>query len=85
MRKKTNSILEEMFKLAPSRDSNLLMEARGVNIIESAIAFLEGISDEYGIEFAADLEKRMMSSIRNRNNGKFIRAVRGIVIENKKS
>ena len=74
-----------MIELAPSKDTSLIIEARGTNIIASAIAFLESVREHYGEQLAEDLERRLLSSIKNRNNGKFVRATKTLTIETKKT
>ena len=85
MKNKTKSLLESLVELAPVKDTHLVIESRGINIIASAIALLESIQEHYGEETAADLERRLLSSIKNRNNGKYVRATRAIVVNSKKS
>ena len=84
MKTKTKSLLESLVDLMPARDNALIVESRGSHIIASAISLLESIQDEYGNELAEDLEKRLLSSIRNKNAGKFVRATRALVIETAK-
>ena len=83
MNNKTKSLLQELVDLAPSQDTSLIIESRGSHIIASAIKLLETIQENYGQELAEDLEKRLLSSIRNRNSGKFTRATKTLVIHPK--
>jgi len=81
MKPKTKSLLESLVELVPTRDNALMIESRGANIIASAVSLMESITEQYGAEIAEELEKRLLSSIRNKNNGKFVRATRTLVIE----
>jgi hypothetical protein len=83
MNTKTKTLLEELVELAPSQDTSLVIESRGTHIIASAIRLLETVQEHYGNQLAEELEKRLLSSIRNRNNGKFIRATKTLVIHPK--
>ena len=83
MKPQTKTLLESLIDLAPSQDTSLIIESRGAHIIASAIQLLETIQETYGEEYAADLEKRLLSSIRNKNNGKFVRATKALVIRRK--
>jgi hypothetical protein len=78
MNVKTKSLLESLVDLTPSKDNSLIIESRGTHVISSAISLLETISECYGQELAEELEKRMLSSIRHRNNGKFIRGIKNL-------
>ena len=76
MKEKTKSLLESLVDLAPSKDTSLVIENRGIHIIASAIKLIETIEENYGKDLAEDLEKRLLSSIRNKNDGKFTRATK---------
>ena len=82
---KTKSLLESLVELAPTQDTSLIIESRGTHIIASAIQLLENVREHYGESLAEELEKRLLSSIKNRNNGKFIRATKTLVISNRKN
>jgi hypothetical protein len=79
MKEKTKSLLESLINMAPTQDTSLIIESRGTHIIASAIQFLNSIQENYGAEMAEDLEKRLLSSIRNRNNGKFVRGTKSLI------
>ena len=76
MKKSTSSILEELSQIGISRDTNLVIESRGSNIIQSAINILELIRENYDEETAADLEKRFINSIKSGDNSKFKRGIK---------
>jgi hypothetical protein len=76
MKKSTKSLLESLTDLVPERDRNLVIESRGQHIIASAITLIETIEQTFGSELAEEMEKRLLSSIRNRNNAKFCRGVK---------
>ena len=78
MKIQTKSLLDSLIELSPQRDTSLVLESRGSHVISSAITLIESIKNEFGEEFALDMEKRLLSSIRNRNHGKFVRGIRGI-------
>ena len=78
MHSKTKSLLESLVELSPTRDNTNIIESRGSHIISSAIALLENISEFYGDDTALELEKRLLSSIRHRNNNKFVRGIHNL-------
>lgn len=78
MRKTTRSILQELSDLGVSRNTDLIIESRGSNIIQSAINLLEQIKANYDIETAAELERRFINSIRTGDGSKFKRGIKRI-------
>ena len=57
MKKRTRSILEELNSLGNSRNTELLIENRGANIIESAINLLTLVKQQFNEEDASELER----------------------------
>jgi hypothetical protein len=78
MRKSTRSILQELSDIGISRDTNLVIESRGSNLIESAINLLELIRENYDLETAAELERRFINSIKTGDTNKFKRSIKRI-------
>jgi hypothetical protein len=78
MRKSTRSILQELNNLGVSRNTDMVIESRGSNIIESAVNLLTLIRENYDIETAAELERRFLNSIRTGDSSKFKRGVNKI-------
>ena len=78
MRKTTRSILQELSDLGINRDTDLVIESRGSNIIQSAINLLEQIRSNYDLETAAELERRFINSIKTSDGGKFKRGIKRI-------
>lgn len=78
MKKRTRSILEEINSIQPRRDKSQVLESRGVNAISSIINLLEMIDANYDAETASDLTKRVMLSIKNRDNDRFMRGVKKV-------
>ena len=82
MKKRTRSILEELNNLDRSKSHDLLIEASGSNIIESAINLLNKIQNTYDEDTAGELERRFLNSIKSGDSRKFKRGIQK-VIENK--
>lgn len=82
MRKTTRSILDEISGIVPGRDRNLVIESRANHIINSAINLIQMISESYDTEEAAELERRLINSIRGRDPNKFARGLKKIRHEN---
>ena len=78
MKKRTRSILEEINSIQPRRDKSQVLESRGVNAISSIINLLEMIDANNDAETASDLTKRVMLSIKNRDNDRFMRGVKKV-------
>jgi hypothetical protein len=78
MRKSTRSILQELSDIGISRDTDLVIESRGSNIIQSAINLLEMIRENYDVETAAELERRFLNSIKAADANKFKRGIKRI-------
>jgi len=75
MKRRTRSILEELNSLGNSRNTELLIENRGANIIESAINLLTLVKQQFNEEEAAELERRFLNAIRTGDARKFKRGV----------
>lgn len=78
MRKSTRSILQELNDLGVSRDTELIIESRASNIIQSAVNLLNLIRENYDIETAAELERRFLNSIKTNDVQKFKRGIKKI-------
>ena len=78
MQKKTRSILDELDGLLLHRDRENLLESRANNIINGAINLINAIRENYTPEVAADLERRLINSIKGQDVAKFTRGVRKI-------
>ena len=78
MRKSTRSILQELNEVGISRNSDLVIESRGSNIIQSAINLLDMIRENYDAETAAEMERRFINSIKGADVTKFKRGIKRI-------
>jgi len=79
MKKRTRSILEELNNLDRARNNDLLIEATGSNIIESAINLLNKISNTYDETTAGELERRFLNSIKSGDPRKFKRGIDKVI------
>lgn len=84
MKKKTRSILEELSSLGASRNRDLLIENRGVSLIESAVNLFSLIRQQFNEEEADELERRFLNAVRTGDPRKFKRGVTK-VIESRKN
>lgn len=78
MQKKTRSLLDELDIFVSKKDNNTLIENRANNVIKSAINLLEHIRQNYDADTAANLEKRLLNSIRTGEPEKFTRGIRRV-------
>ncbi len=76
MKRQTRSLLEELELLGKNRDSKHIIENRANNVIASAIHLMEVIERNFTPEQAAILEKKLLISIKNRDQGKFSRSLK---------
>ena len=83
MKKHTRSILEELNEVGSQRNRDLLVEHRGVSLIESAVNLVKLIKETYSEDLALELEKRFFNAIRSGDKSKYIRGCRKLK-ENKK-
>jgi len=83
LQKKTRSILDELADFTTRRgDAVQLTENRAVHVIQGAINLLNYLKENFDPETAADLEKRLINSIRTGDQTKFIRGIRKAKNEN---
>ena len=76
MQKRTRSILDELDSLLSHRDKENLVESRANHVIQGAINLVNYIRENYDAEQAAELERRLLNSIRSQDASKFTRGVR---------
>lgn len=76
MQKRARSILDELDTLIVHKDRENLVESRASNVIAGAINLINYIREQYDPEQAAELERRLINSIRTQEPEKFKRGVR---------
>ena len=76
MQKRTRSILDELDSLLAHKDKDNLVESRANHVIQGAINLVNYIRENYDAEQAAELERRLINSIRSQDSTKFTRGVR---------
>lgn len=76
MQKRTKSLLEELQSYGDSRDINHLIESRASNVIASAINLIELMQKHYPKDKAELLEKKLLSSIKGKDQNRFAKAVK---------
>jgi hypothetical protein len=82
LQKRVKSILDELATLQVHKDRENLVESRASNVIAGAINLINYIREHYEPEQAAELERRLLNSIRTQEPDKFKRGVRRIRNEN---
>lgn len=83
MLKKTRSILDEIDSHLVNKDRENVLESRAGHIIQGAINLIQTIRETYDEESAAELERRLLNSIRAQDPSKFQRGIRRIKNESK--
>lgn len=76
MQKRTRSLLEELESIGNNRDMNHVIESRANNLITSAINLIELMNRHYSPEKAELLEKKLLSSIKSKEPGRFSKSMR---------
>jgi hypothetical protein len=76
LQKKARSILDELDTLLVHKDRENLVESRATHVISGAINLINYIRENYNAEQAAELERRLINSIRTQEPEKFKRGVR---------
>lgn len=76
MQKKTRSLLEELESVGQNRDMSHVIESRAHNIITSAINLLELINKHYDKDTSEVLERKLLSSIKGRDQARFSKSLR---------
>jgi hypothetical protein len=76
MKKQTRSILEEISNMVPAQDRATVIESRANHAINSAINVINMIYENFDADAAAELERRLINSIRGKDASKFVRGVR---------
>ena len=82
MLNRTRSILDELDSHLISKDKEHLLESRAGHVIQGAINLINMIRENYDAEAAAELERRLLNSIRAQDTAKFTRGVRRLKNEN---
>lgn len=75
MNRKSKSIFEEINSFVPNRNKEELIEVKADHIISSAIHLIELIQEQYSEEDATQLERRFISSIKQRDSQRFVRTI----------
>jgi hypothetical protein len=83
LQRKTRSILEELDSLKIQKDKSAIIESRAQHVIQGAINLINFIKENYSVEQADELERRLLNSIRNQDTAKFSRGVKRIQNESK--
>lgn len=81
MLNRTRSILDELDNHLVSKDREHLLESRAGHVIQGAINLINLIRENYDAESAAELERRLLNSIRAQDPAKFSRGVRRLKSE----
>lgn len=76
MKKRTRSILEEINSMAPRTTKDQVVEMRSQNVLSGAIQLLEYIEKNFDETVQADLRKRFMLSLKNKDMSIFERGVK---------
>lgn len=76
MQKKTRGILAELDSFGLHKDKENFVETRATNVIQSAINLVQFIKENYDLDTANELERRLINSIRSGDTAKFTRGIR---------
>ena len=76
--RKTRSILDELDSFVVPKDRENVLESRATHVIQSAINLINLIRENYDVETASELERRLINSIKGQDTAKFTRGLRRI-------
>ena len=76
MQKRTRSLLEELESIGNTRDMKHVIENRAINVITSAINLIELMNRQYDKDKAELLEKKLLSAIKSKDQGRFSKSLR---------
>ena len=76
LQKRTRSILDELAHMPVTKDRENLVESRATHVIQGAINLINYIKENYDADQSAELERRLLNSIRAQDPAKFARGVR---------
>jgi hypothetical protein len=68
--------LDELAHMPVTKDRENLVESRAAHVIQGAINLINYIKENYDAEQSAELERRLLNSIRAQDPAKFARGVR---------
>ena len=69
-------MVDELLDYAPSKDKELFIESRGLQVIASALHLIRLIKESFDEDIANDLSKRLIRAIANEDQEKFTRRLR---------
>lgn len=76
MDNKFRGIVDELLDYAPSKDKELFIESRGLQVIASALNLIRLIKESFAEDISNDLSKRLIRAIANEDQEKFTRRLR---------
>lgn len=76
MKKHTRSILEELSSIGRIYDKKQLIEQTSKNLIASYAHVISLIRENFDQDTSNELERRLLNSLRNSNESKFIRSLK---------
>lgn len=76
MNNRTRSIIEELDRIVPQRDKHEIIEARALNMIAGCVNLIQLISESFDESEAEELNKRLVSAIKNKDPEKFTRKIK---------
>lgn len=76
MQKHTRSILDELANMSVTRDRENLVASRASNVIAGAINLINYLRENYDADTAAELERRLLNSIKAQDASKFTRGIK---------
>ena len=80
--KRSRSILEELNSISVDRDKNHILENRVQHLVSTVNNIRSMLSDLYEEDTAADLEKRLINSLKSGDSAKFSRGLKKAIVEN---
>lgn len=70
------SILSELHSLARTRDKYMVLESRSEQFISSGVNLMKYIEENFSVEEAEEISRRLVNSLKSRDFGKTRRRIR---------
>lgn len=78
------SILSELHSMARSRDKYFVLESRSEQFISSGVNLLKYIEENFSVEEAEEISRRLVNSLKARDFGKTRKRIRQLKEEHNK-
>lgn len=76
MNRKLTSLVDELSNYVPARDRELFIESRARQVIASVVNLMDLLDESYDDDTADELKRRLVNSIKTKDEKKFRRKIK---------